>query len=34
MNRPVSDVTIFDVKEPEAGTRVDASVAGAEAIWR
>jgi hypothetical protein len=34
MNRPESDVTVFDVKESAAGTTVDASVAGAEAPWR
>jgi hypothetical protein len=34
MNRPVSDVTVFDVKASAAGTRVDASVTGAEAPWR
>jgi len=34
MNRPVSDVAVFDVAESEAGITVEASVAGAEAPWR
>jgi hypothetical protein len=33
-NRPQSDVTVFAVTESAAGSRVDASVAGAEAPWR
>jgi glucose/arabinose dehydrogenase len=34
MNRPVSDVTVFAVKESAAGSQVEASVTGAEAPWR
>ena len=34
MNRPLSDVAVFDVKESEAGITVEATVAGAEAPWR
>ncbi|MBZ4691205.1 MAG: hypothetical protein JG765_2456 [Cereibacter sp.] len=32
--RPVADVAIFDYLDSEAGTQVQASVAGAEAPWR
>jgi hypothetical protein len=34
MNRPVSDVAVFDVAESQAGITVEATVAGAEAPWR
>ena len=34
MNRPVSDVTVFAVKELAAGSQVEANVTGAEAPWR
>ncbi len=34
MNRPVSDVAVFDVAESQAGMTVEATVAGAEAPWR
>ncbi len=34
MDRPASDVAVFDVKESQAGITVEATVAGAEAPWR
>jgi hypothetical protein len=34
MNRPASDVAVFDVAESQAGITVEATVAGAEAPWR
>jgi hypothetical protein len=34
MNRPVSDVAVFDVAESQAGITVQATVTGAEAPWR
>jgi glucose/arabinose dehydrogenase len=34
MNRPVSDVAVFDVAESQAGITVQATVTGAQAPWR
>lgn len=32
--RPASDVALFDYLFSEAGTQIQATVAGAEALWR